>query len=119
MGSQYFVDCTTEERFTFRWKKPHREYGSMWLVRDWDQRRSIKVHAPDEDCDEDFVFDALLKFIDDIDPNVVLVTLSKNGELESSSSDPFADSSEVPFYPLRTDFPPDVSTVRRGDLTEV
>ena len=118
MGSHHFEDCTTEERFTFSWRRP-RFKGYMWLVRDWDQRRSINVYAPDRKYDEDFVFDALVKFIDDIDPNTVLVRLSDDGELESSSLDPFDDSSEVPLYPLRTAFPPDIATVRRCDLTEV
>ncbi len=65
------------------------------------------------------MFEALAKFIDDLPADVVLVKISNDGSLLSSSSDFKDDPSRIPFYPSRADFPPDTATVRRRDLTEV
>lgn len=77
------------------------------------------MFSPTRKHDDDFVFEALAKFVDDLPADVVLVNISDDGALLSSTSDVSLDISYVPFYPPRTDFPPDTSTVRRRDLTEV
>ena len=78
----------------------------MWHVTDWDQRRIISVQSPDERHDKDFVFEALSSFIDDIGSDVVLVTLTDDGAIESSSSSFLDDEAEILVYPSRIDYPP-------------
>lgn len=119
MGSHYYKHCRADQRFTSTQNDPHFEYGSVWLVHDWDQRRTISVHALKDECDEDFVFQALQKCIDNLPTDTVLVGISDDGAVLSSSSDALDDASSIPFYPSRTDFPPDIATVRRHDVTEV
>lgn len=92
--------------------------GQEWVVWDWDQRRSIDVLISHE-ADEMFIYEALSKFIDTIPPDVAQVELDEQGALVSTSSNPRHNLSWVPFYPLRTDFPRWVATLRRKDLTEV
>ena len=117
MGSQFFRNCLPEERFSPI--RLHSFKGSKWQVRDWDQRRTITVEAPTDEYDEDYICNALGEFIDDLAADAVLVHLSPDGALASSSSDVHNDTSWIPFYPLRIDFPPDTPTIRRVDLTEV
>lgn len=122
MGSCWFKGCDLAERFTHTEVSPLVEggelRGQMWLVWDWDQRRPIDVYVP-EKTDEDFIYEALAKFIDNLPPDVVQVELDKEGALVSSSSNIQLDRSWIPFYPLRTEFPQPVATVRRRDLTEL
>jgi hypothetical protein len=118
MGSRYFADCTIEDRFTSRNLFPWRQGVQEWLVTDWDQRRSVGVAAPKE-VKEDLVLEAVAKFIEELPADVVHVEIDEDGTLVSSSADPTKDNIWIPFYPPRTDFPPDVATVRRRDLTEL
>ncbi|KAK1762548.1 hypothetical protein QBC33DRAFT_614276 [Phialemonium atrogriseum] len=104
MGSHYYKHCRADRRFTSTQNDPHFDYGSVWLVHDWDQRRTIS---------------ALQKCIDSLPTDTVLLSISDDGAVLSSSSDALDDASSIPFYPSRTDFPPNLATVRRHDLTEV
>lgn len=47
------------------------------------------------------------------------VELDEQGVLVASSSNPLHTHAWVPFYPLRTEFPRRVATLRREDLTEI
>lgn len=118
MGSRYFSRCSPDLRFSAARRYPFATGGAKWLIIDWDQRRSVDVYVP-EGVDEEFVFKAVDKFINDLPANVVQAELSKDGALLSSSSDLIRDRSWAPFYAPRTDFPCHVATVRRCDLTEV
>lgn len=118
MGSHYFLTCRTDERFTSESELPLVSGGSKVVVRDWDQRRSVDVWGPREDDDE-FVFQAVERFIDTLPIDVIKVQLSEDGSLSSTSSDSVDDPSYVPFYPTRTNFPRHLTTVRRRELTEV
>ncbi|OAA60358.1 Protein kinase-like domain protein [Niveomyces insectorum RCEF 264] len=93
--------------------------GMMWLVEDWDQRKTIRVYAPTRREEPDFILEALAKFIDDLPADAILVTISETGALISSTSDIAEDISTVPFYFSLADFPAGVATVRRRDLTEI
>jgi hypothetical protein len=66
-----------------------------------------------------FYYEALSKFIDTIPPDVAQVELDEQGVLVATSSNPLHDHSWIPFYPLRTEFPGHIATLRREDLTEV
>ena len=90
------------------------------MLYDWDQRRVIDVLVPGpDDVQERFVLEAVAKFIDHLPSDVVQVTLSKDGNLVSSSLDLTHDRLWAPFYPARTDFPRRVPTIRGYDLTEL
>jgi len=120
MGSRYFTTCRPDLRFDVNRGVPFASGGWKWLIIDWDTRRVIDVWIPQGlDEDEDFVFEAVEKFINDLPLDVVQVSISKTGKLLSSSSELHHDSYYVPFYPRRTDFPRRVKTVRRSDLTEM
>ena len=118
MGSRFFAHCDIDERFRLARRCPRFGGGLMWLLYDWDQRRCVDVHVGQE-VDEKVVLKAVEQFMNDLPIGVVQVEISKEGTLLSSSSDPTKNSSWVPFYPPRTDFPRRVATVRRRDLTEV
>lgn len=119
MGSHWFSACDPVERFSHAHISPRPLVdGQRWVVWDWDQRRSIDVLIPHA-ADEDFIYEALSKFIDTIPPDVVQVELDEQGVLVATSSNPLHTFSWVPFYPLRTAFPGHITTLRREDLTEV
>ncbi len=120
MGLSCFSRCKLEYRFCTGMRYPFGNGGHQWLLYDWDQRRVIDVLVPGpDDVQETFVLEAVVKFIDHLPSDVVQVTLSKGGNLVSSSSDLTLDRSWAPFYPARTDFPRRVLTTRRRDLTEL
>lgn len=122
MGSQYFLHCSTDERFGAESEVAVFEngdlWGGRWLVFDFDQRRTVEVWVPTED-NEDLVLNAAEEFIDDLPSHVMKIVLSKDGTMLSTNSGPANDDYYAPFYPPRTDFPSNVATVRRKDLTEV
>ena len=119
MGSHWFSGCDLADRFRHSQITPRALVdGQEWVVWDWDQRRPIDVLVSHE-ADEEFIYEALGKFIDTIPPDVTRVELDEQGVLVSTSSNPRHTHSWVPFYPLRTDFPRRVATLRRQDLTEV
>ena len=119
MVSRWFPDCDLVERFSHSPMFPRALVsGERWVVWDWDQRRPIDVLIPHE-ADEKFIYEALSKFIDTIPLDVARVELDEQGVLVSTSSNPHHAHSWIPFYPLRTEFPQHVATLRRQDLTEV
>jgi len=119
MGSHWFSGCDLVQRFSPAQISPRPLVdGQRWVVWDWDQRRSIDVLIPHE-AEEDFIYEALSKFIDTIPQDVAQVELDEQGVLVATSSNPRHDHSWVPFYPRRTEFPRRVASLRREDLTEV
>jgi len=118
MGSHYFDHCLPEQRFTMSGCIPYLS-GVLWYVEDWDQRRRILVYSPVEKYDDDFIFSALAKFVDDLPADALRVSISDDGTFLSSKSDITEDFAFVPFYPSLADFPTGTATVSRGDLTEV
>ncbi|KAM7190928.1 hypothetical protein V8F33_009161 [Rhypophila sp. PSN 637] len=120
MGSQYFGTCRPDFRFDIHQRIPFATTGWQWLTYDWDTRRAIDVHIPEElEEKRIFVFKSLAKFISDLDVDVVQVKISKKGKLLSTSSEPWNDSYITPFYPRRSQFPRRINTIRRSDLTEI
>ncbi|KAK4209735.1 hypothetical protein QBC37DRAFT_48112 [Rhypophila decipiens] len=120
MGSQWFSNCRLDFRFDVDRRAPFATGGSRWLTFDWDTRRVIDVCVPEEiEEDEEFVFGALDKFINDLPLDVVRVEISEKGKLLSSSSELYHDFYYIPYYPRRTDFPRRLKTIPRSDLTEV
>lgn len=120
MGSNYFSTCRPDFRFDVNRGVPFASGGWRWLIFDWDTRRVIDVSIPEGlDEDEDFVFEAVEKFINDLPVDTVAVEISKTGELLSSSSALGQDAYYAPFYPRRTEFPRRMNTVRRSDLAEI
>jgi len=113
----YFDDCHPDQRFTSSGKTYHN--GSLWVVYDWDQRRTITVSTSWEEDDEDFIFEALVEHVDDLPADAVLIQVSRDGELLSCSSDIDDDRTMIPFYPSVADFPRGLRRVRRSDLTEI
>jgi len=77
------------------------------------------VHVVKQECEEDFAFQALAQCIDHLLADAVLVTISEDGKVLSSTANPLEDGCRVPLYPPRSEFPSDVATVRRHDLTEI
>ena len=119
MGSNWFSGCDLVERFRHAYIGPRPLVdGQQWIVWDWDQRRAVNVLIPHE-ADEDFIYEALSKFIDTIPSDVTQVELDEQGVPVATSSNPRDNHSWVPFYPLRTEFPRHIATLRREDLTEV
>lgn len=113
----YFDDCRPDQRFTSS-GKAYRN-GSLWVVYDWDQRRTITVSTSWEEDDEDFIFEVLVEHVDDLPADTVLIQVSRDGELLSCSSNIDDDRTMIPFYPSVPDFPPVLRRVRRSDLTEI
>ncbi|KUI71357.1 Shaggy-related protein kinase theta [Cytospora mali] len=110
----YFDNCRPDQRFTIRHK-----FFDNCVVNDWDQRRVVTVHTSWAEQDEDFIFDALARHIDNIPADTVLLEVSREGDLLSCSSDVEDDRTMVPFYPSVRDFPPGLQRINRSDLTEV
>ena len=79
------------------------------------------MHSPNRENaeEEEFVLEALAKVMDDLPADALLVVFLDDGVLLSTSSHITEDVAYVPFYPSRADFPWDMPTVRRRDLTEV
>ena len=120
MGSHWFSNCDVISRFSRSESFPLTiEGGERWVVWDWDQRRSLDVYIPDESLSEEFIFEAVSKFMEGIPRHVTRVDLDAQGALVSTSSDPRETHAWVGFYPLRTEYPRRVATVRREHLTEV
>ncbi|KAK4141684.1 uncharacterized protein C8A04DRAFT_30670 [Dichotomopilus funicola] len=65
----------------------HTGLQTEWVIWDWDQRRSLDVLIP-RDVEDEFIYEALTKFIDTIPPDVTQVTLDEHGALVVGSSDP-------------------------------
>ncbi|ROV99558.1 hypothetical protein VMCG_06344 [Cytospora schulzeri] len=87
----YFDDCRPDQRFTSRGSQVDPRYGtkgSLWVIHDWDQRRTISVGTAWREEEEDFIFEALAEHIDDDLPrNATLVEVGQVGELISYSTD--------------------------------
>lgn len=110
----YFDDCPAEDRFMIRQKYLHE-----CVVSDWDERRVVAVATPGFESDDDFIIDTLARHIDSIPSDAVRIEVSSDGELVSFSTDVAEDWTMAPFYPSTSDFPPEIETVRRADLTEI
>ncbi|OAA60549.1 Protein kinase-like domain protein [Niveomyces insectorum RCEF 264] len=119
MGSNFFSTCEPDVRLKALMTIPYGN-GMMWVVQDWDQRRTIRVHAPTR-AGRDFDFETFAKYVDDLPADTMLVTVADDFSMVSSSSDFTEDGTQVPVYPsLAADFPPAAAaTVRRRDLVEV
>ena len=117
MGSRYFSSCAPDDRFYASKRIPLWAGGHEWMVRDWDQRRTITVIIS-KDVDEEFISERVAALIDDLPPGTVQIKMSDDGGLVSSSEEDHDDRSMVPFYPQRTEFPRRTPTVQRQDLIE-
>lgn len=95
------------------------KYFDQCVVSDWDERRIVAVVTPGVEADDDFIIDTLARHIDSIPEDAVRIDVSSDGELISSSCDVAEDWTMAPFYPSASDFPPEIDTVRRSDLTEI
>jgi hypothetical protein len=119
----YYDNCHPDQRFTSAGRTARRSGGTVCIVRDWDQRRTISVEASNQrlkdDDDNDFFFDALANHIDSLPADAVGIEVSPSGELLSTSSKLDIDRTEIPTYFSRSDYPQDMPTVRRPDLTEL
>ena len=122
----YFDDCCPDQRFTLDPRSPmatgnpRYRNGLIWIVNDWDQRRTITVYTAWEEEDINFIFEALEEHIDDLPADAVWVEISnEGGEVLSCSSNIDDDRALVPFYPSVVDFPRELQRVRRSDLTEI
>jgi hypothetical protein len=114
----YFDDCRPDQRFTAGisgW----RSGGTRLTVIDWDQRRTIAVVTTWVEEDNDVIFEALAKHIDNIPADAVSIKVSRDGELLSCSLNADKDPTVIPFYPSVADFPQGLRKIRRSDLTEI
>lgn len=110
----YFDHCPPEDRFMIRQK-----YFDQCIVSDWDERRIMAVVTSGVEADDDFIIDTLARHIDSIPEDAVRIDVSQDGELISYSCNVAEDWTMAPFYPSTSDFPPEIDTVRRSDLTEI
>lgn len=94
---------------------------STWHIIDWDQRRLVSVTMDEELESEDPAFEQLIKFIDDLAPNVYAIHVSSNGDLLSTSTDSKDDETRCVYYPPldKIQRPDDVKVVSRGELEEL
>lgn len=117
----YFNDCLPDQRFSSRGEcaSIYGIGGVLWVVHDWDQRRTISVATSWLEKDEDFIFETLAEHIDDIPPNAVLVEVGHEGELITCSFDINDDRTLIPFYPSAAEFASDVPRIRRSHLVEL
>lgn len=116
----YFDDCLPDQRFTSSGaSSTYGREGSLWVVHDWDQRRTINVATSWPEDDEDFIFEALAEHIDDIPPDAIQIEIGRDGELVAQSSDVDQDRAMIPFYPPVAEFRHGVPTIRRTDLIEL
>jgi hypothetical protein len=117
MGSRYFENCSLDERFSVL-LRGHR-FGTFYVVSDWDQRRTITVTTSWEHEDEDFVFEAIARQIDNLPSDTYEFAISRDAELLSWSSNPDDDRTLVPFYPSVASFQQQLPNICRSDLTEI
>jgi hypothetical protein len=114
----YFEEYDLDSRFKSVLSSWNPVRGYYHVVLDWDQRRTISVSTPGEKDDE-FVFEALEELVDDLPDDVVHIKVSEDFDLLSSSTTVEDDNTMIPFYPSPTDFPPQLPTIRRDQLTEI
>ncbi|KAK3292479.1 uncharacterized protein B0H64DRAFT_406756 [Chaetomium fimeti] len=117
----YFEEYDLDSRFksVFTSWHPGKEDGYYHIVIDWDQRRTISVYTPEGQHDEEFIFEALEEFMDDLPPYIARIAVSNDLELLSTASD--RDMTKIPFYPSPADFSPklQVPKVYRSQMTEI
>lgn len=118
----HYDHCRPDQRFTSKASRPAFRYGttgSLWVVHDWDQRRTISVGTAWHEEDEDIILEALAEHIDDDIPrDALLVEVGQAGELLSCSTVASKDRTQIPWYPYTTSSPSHVPRVRRSELTE-
>ncbi|OAA73102.1 Protein kinase-like domain protein [Cordyceps fumosorosea ARSEF 2679] len=94
---------------------------SLWHVIDWDQRRLVVVKMDQEQDEPDIAFDALLKHIDNLPPDVYRIHLSPSADILSTSNDPKDDETLCVFRPpvSAAQLPDGTATTSRAELDEV
>ncbi|OAQ62976.1 protein kinase-like protein [Pochonia chlamydosporia 170] len=94
---------------------------SVWHITDWDQRRLVSVMMDEEQEEEDEARGHLLKYINDLPPDVHQIHVSPTGELISVSNDPKDDPTYFPYYPPLSEVqnPNNAPVVSRADLYEL
>lgn len=92
----YFDDCRPDQRFTSHgWTSAYGSNGRLWVVHDWDQRRTISVATSWLEGDGDFIFEALAEHIDDNLPDAVLIEVAHDGEFVTCSSNADENRSQI------------------------
>lgn len=94
---------------------------SIWHVIDWDQRRLVSVKMDQKLDSEDLAFEYLLRYIDDLPPDVYLLYVSPQGDFISTSNDPEDDETLCVFRPPidMSQVPDGITTISRAELEEV
>ncbi|KAJ0119689.1 protein kinase-like domain protein [Diaporthe amygdali] len=94
---------------------------SQWYIHDLDQRRIIVVTMDDEQEEESVAIQHLRRHVDDLDPGVLEIHVSNEGDLISTSSSPDDDQTQAVNYPLLTHIskPESVKTIHRRHLREL
>ncbi|KAI3396789.1 hypothetical protein diail_11689 [Diaporthe ilicicola] len=115
----HFDDCTPDQRFTKTgFDSMYNGVGSIKVIIDWDQRRTIAVATAWQEDDEAFFFDALAEHIDDIPSDIVQIEVGERGELLNSTANLDEDWTMIPFYPSPSDYP-SLPQIRREQLIEL
>ncbi|POS70090.1 hypothetical protein DHEL01_v211514 [Diaporthe helianthi] len=115
----YFDDCTPDQRFTNTGlDSMYNGVGTVKVIIDWDQRRTIAVATAWAEDDEAFFFDALAEHIDDIPSNIMQIEVGERGELLNSTAELDEDWTMIPFYPSPSDYP-SLPQIRREQLIEL
>lgn len=103
-----------------------RRRAATWSIVDWDTHRWFTVECPAEvfaDEDGEKACEAIIPYLDDLDPDVKSLVISTDGKLLSTSTDPQFDCTlYVQYPPFTEDYmnAEDASEcLKRSDLQEV